>query len=563
MRIGLVSREFPPFFGGGVGTYVYQMSRALAKENHEVHVFTVKTDKSDNLADPPGVTVHRSLFDPPDPFSTGMAGPWTRANEWFHTAGLFYESLMDFLAGNKLDIVEFTEWEAPGWMLFMDPKWTVPSVVMCHTPTWFLQELNRQAPLNGQEMELFALAMADSVCAPCTPMANRTESAVNLSKPVTVIPYPYFADDVNEKYTPADSDKILFIGRLERRKGVVELGKALNIFLDKHKNARFHFVGGDTPTAPGGGSMKEYLSLLIGQENSSRVRFLDNMPADSLYKLYQSSLFCVFPSIFENFPNVCLEAMASGRTAIVGNDSGMVEMMGDSGIPVNQGDIDTLAEKISFLFENRDHARRLGKRAFKRVRKQFAPGRIVKRKIEYYNKVINENGSSIPLEKRTARVHHKTWAKSLAEITEAMCCLHGDPIKNRGDIPNPIIDRILQKIPRIKKNITAALYGAGRHTQKIIPDILSLKENGINIEMILDDNPKLEGKEFNGIKVFPPEKARESSLDCIILSSDAMESLLWEKSRPLREAGIATYRLYEPDSSLRKESGKDNRRAIH
>ena len=548
MKIGFVSREYPPFFGGGVGTYVDQASRALASLGHDVHVFTMGAGQGYADGDPPGVFVHRLRYAPPDPFTKGLAGAWTRANEWLYAAGLFYRALMEFTEKQRLDIVEFPEWEAPGWMLLLDPRWAVPSVVRCHTPTWLLQELNGQSPLRGQDLELLQLALADGVCAPCTPMAERTGSAVELARPIEMLPYPYAADEVTTRFEAPQGKRVLYVGRLEARKGVEELIRAAPEVLNAEPEAHLVLVGGDTPTAPGGGSMKEHLVSLLGNEHLPRVRFVDNIPGDRLVQYYRSSLFCVFPSRFENFPNVCLEAMALGRTAVVGSDSGMVEMTGDSAVPVAPGDPAGLARAMVGLLRDPARCVQLGEAAYRRVRAAFEPAAIARRQAAYFRSVIETAGTRVSLGDRVARVKPGVWQKAAPELATALTALHGRAHEPEDTALPREVERLIERLAPCRGIRRFALYGAGRHTQKIVPYLPRLSDRGIEVKLILDDDEARQGTRIAGLAVVAPVEALAFELEGVVLSSDAMESRLWEKSRPLRAAGLPVYRLYGPPS---------------
>jgi glycosyltransferase involved in cell wall biosynthesis len=546
MIIGLVSREYPPFFGGGVGTYVHQVSRALAALGHEVHVFTVATGPSDATADPPGVHVHRMLWAPPDATRTALTGEWTTANRWFYAADLFREQLLQFLEDHRLDIVEFPEWEAPGWPLLMDWRWTTPSVVNCHTPTWFLQEINRQPPLPGQLLEKLELALADGVCAPCTPMARRIEAGVALERPARVVHHPYSAADVLHDYAPPRGRTVLYVGRLEFRKGVVDLLHAASLVGEKVPDARFLFVGGDTTTAPGGGSMREYLTATMPAGAAGRVEFVDNCPADRLFGYYREAAFCAFPSIFENFPNVCLEAMAAGRTAVVGADSGMVEMMGETGVVVPPENPRALADAIVALLDDPPRAAALGLAAYHRVREVFDPARQAQARVEFYQSVLARTGPSVSLEQRLARVAPSVWRETAPEQARALRIL----FSGRDDYAGPYnaaVERLIRAVtPSLgaRTTVRVALYGAGQHTHKILPFRKELEGKGIVLTLVLDDDPARHGQSLDGLPIRPPQEALTAPIDLVALSSDAMEPLLWRRSRFLRDAGVTVVRLY-------------------
>lgn len=549
MNIGFVSREYPPFFGGGVGTYVYQMSRALAAAGHQVQVFTVRTGADDHVADPPGVHVHRVAYAPPGPDEGGLSGPWTRANGWLHAARLFRDQVLDFTRKHKLDVVELPEWEAPGWLLLLDWRWNVPTVVNCHTPTWLLQELNLQAPLAGQRLEKLQLALADAVCAPCTPMARRVARGVDLENPITVVAHPYFAEDVVAEPVPPTGKRLLYVGRLEHRKGVITLIDAAQRVLAAEPDAELLLVGGDTNTRPGGGSMKEFLENRIAPEYRDRIRFVDNVPAHELFPLFADAAFCVFPSIFENFPNVCLEAMAAGRTAVVGDDSGMVEMLGDAGVTVPPQDVEALTAAVLALLRDPARVQTLGHRAWRRGREVFAPAKIAAERAAFYDLVRRRLDGRSTLKTRLARVAPSVWVDTMPEYAATFRQLLTGT-RHEGAAEDPLVARVLQRVhlllPDVRQ-VRVALYGAGRHTQQLAPFFHALDRRGVTVAMVLDDEPSRHGTTIGGVMVAGPQAALEAQLDAVVLSSDAAEPLLWEKSSALRNAGMLVIRLYAID----------------
>jgi glycogen synthase len=544
VKIGLVSREYPPFFGGGVGTYVHQVSRALAAAGHEVHVFTVRTGPEDRSADPPGVQVHRAPFDPQPASRSGFTGPWVMANRWFHAALLFRDQLLEFTAEHRLDIVEFPEWEAPGWLTLLDWRWDTPSVVNCHTPTWLLQQLNGQPPLAGQVFENLETALVEAVCAPCGPMARRVEAAM-APETVTVVHHPFFADDVDADPQPARGKHMLYVGRLELRKGVIELIDAAAHVLDEEPEAELTLVGGDTTTRPGGGPMKELLEARVAPRHRDRVHFIDNAPSAELYAFYRRAAFCVFPSRFENFPNVCLEAMAAGRTAIVGNDSGMVEMIGEAGVTTPPENPAALAEAMLGLLRDPARVEELGRQAARRAREIFAPAKMAAARVAYYEQVIAASGERSALAARLARVPEDVWRQVAPDQATAFRILLAGKLEGAAH-QNIVVERLLRKVALKLNNrpqVRIALYGAGQHTQQLAPFFDLLTDKGVAVALIVDDNPARHGDRIGNVEIVAPSAAI-GVVDAVVLSSDAAETALWTKSATLREAGLPVVRLY-------------------
>lgn len=90
-----------------------------------------------------------------------------------------------------------------------------------------------------------------------------------------------------------------------------------------------------------------------------------------------------------------------------------------------------------------------------------------------------------------------------------------------------------------------ALYGAGTHTRALGP---LLMEPRLDIACIIDDNPAIHGVKLWGYPVVSRERALEMSLQAVVLSANSHEDKLWERARPLREAGIEVIRLYTAEA---------------
>ncbi len=132
-------------------------------------------------------------------------------------------------------------------------------------------------------------------------------------------------------YTPSkhsqvhNSKTILYVGRLEKRKGVKYLLKAFSLLKTKHPDVRL-VIAGDGPDM----TMLKRLSLELGLNSSIDFKgFVDD--DTKLQLLRESDLFCS-PALYgESFGIVLLEAMATATVAVAGNNGGYAALMKDSG----------------------------------------------------------------------------------------------------------------------------------------------------------------------------------------------------------------------------------------
>ncbi|MFN7131858.1 MAG: glycosyltransferase, partial [Myxococcales bacterium] len=120
---------------------------------------------------------------------------------------------------------------------------------------------------------------------------------------------------------------VAYIGRLEYRKGVDLLVRAADEALDRlDRPVTFHFFGRDTGTWHGE-SMRGHLDTLIGKEHAASFEFHDYVPQNELRERYLPAMdLFVFPSRFENYPNVLLEVLGLGKPVLVSQFGCMPEM---------------------------------------------------------------------------------------------------------------------------------------------------------------------------------------------------------------------------------------------
>lgn len=406
LGIALVSREYPPFFGGGIGTYARWVVPALASAGVRVHVVTEAHDATHPRVELEGmVTVHRV------PVSTGRGG-WTSAAARFSiNAGRVVANLT---RRGAIDVAEFAECEAAGaaTLLMRGAGRAIPTVVHLHTPSELLYELRSlsvrrlDASLGAYfEGERLAIRLADVVCAPSHFIARWAESHYSLSDTPTVIPYAL--GPVDAPPPPARQPVVLYAGRIEPRKGVESLILAWKHVIARHPGARLRLAGADTAGAPDGGSLKAYLLSLLDDTQRRTVQFLGRLRPEELAAEYAGASVCVVPSLWENFPNTCIEALTNARPVVVSDNGGMSEMFEgtDAGLVFRAGEPLALADALAGLLS--EPAERLadrGRAGRARVLSVCDPARVARLRVEMYMRAIERAATTGGQEGRTAGV---------------------------------------------------------------------------------------------------------------------------------------------------------------
>ena len=180
--------------------------------------------------------------------------------------------------------------------------------------------------------------------------------------------------------------KILFVGRLAKIKGINVLLKAFNKLLLKYPQSILYIIGK--------GEYRPYLEQLAKKLNIKKsVRFLGFVPDDDLPRYFKSCDIFVVPSFRENQPITILEAMASQSPVIATNIEGIDEVIKheENGLLVPKNDVDALATEIIRLLEDKLLYDALSKNAFTTVEKNHSYKHIGSKFIELFEKLLEES----------------------------------------------------------------------------------------------------------------------------------------------------------------------------
>jgi phosphatidylinositol alpha-mannosyltransferase len=207
-------------------------------------------------------------------------------------------------------------------------------------------------------------------------------------QPITIIPNGIDLARY-KKIKVAKSSKqrtILYVGRLEGRKGVKHLLQAYQLVEQNNDDIRL-VIAGDGPD-------REKLELLAEDLKLKSVDFLGFVSdEDKLELLNKADLFCS-PAMFgESFGIVLLEAMATGTVAVAGDNSGYIGLMQDIGALsiVNPTDTEEFARRLELML-NQPDLRGMWQKWAKDYVKQFNYPNIVDQYEKLYRKALKDHG---------------------------------------------------------------------------------------------------------------------------------------------------------------------------
>jgi len=286
----------------------------------------------------------------------------------------------------RVDVVESYDWSGPLWR---HPS--VPLVVRMHGANTAHCAYERRRPSRKlRHFERKNVAMADRLVAVSEHIGGLTVRSVGLpNKSYRVIYNAVDTELFRPRHTACDGNEVLYVGTVNRRKGVEELFKAIPEVLARRPETRFRIAGEICKNEDSQRLDSYLLSLLPGGYRSS-VEFLGRIPHEDLPLLYNQAAVCVFPSLAEAFGLTCVEAMACGRPVVMTNQASGPEIVeeGVSGLLADPRDAQKLANCLLKILEDTELQQRFGKAGRKRVEEKFCLHRLAEATLEEYLKVI-------------------------------------------------------------------------------------------------------------------------------------------------------------------------------
>lgn len=399
MRIALLSFEYPPETGfGGIGTYAWYQARALAKLGHEVHVLagaTAVTPLRSSAHD--GLTVFR--------FRAGgrlmrWFGRLDRHRLWWTKNRLengwcMHLGFKELRRRFEYDVVEMPECGADGLLI----NWLqrVPTVVKFHSPARLIMptyDVRKADHVACSWVEGAGIRGAGALTSCSRFLAQEVRSKMGVRRPVEVIAngIDLALFDAGEQIDararfglPRDKPVVFFAGRMEKRKGIHLCPEICETILKRHDVA-FAFAGADLF----GHVEKELLPRLRAQELRGSVHYLGKLTLPEVTSCLRQSDVYFMPSLWENCPYSCLEAMAAGRAIVASDAGGLPELIedGSNGLLAASGDAAAFARQIERLVCDRELRERLGAAARRTVEARYTDVGIARQSLDCWTRAL-------------------------------------------------------------------------------------------------------------------------------------------------------------------------------
>jgi glycosyltransferase involved in cell wall biosynthesis len=361
LNLCLTCRDVQPDAAGGLARATRELAQALGAEGHTVHLLTNST--ADAFPDLTGVSV-TPVFAASTSGRFGNPERDTASDNLRHAAAVHREVLR-IHGRTAVDAVLAPLWRSEGVVCALDDRF--PTVVSCMTsiqttidldpPTRRIPDIDERLALERESLRRcrFLHGLTDAVL-------SKTISDHQLEPEATVVIGRGLRDrgvPRRQRTAPDGPVKVLFVGRIERRKGVDTLLEAARELVEAGLGVTFTLAGPNADPDYYDGLERE---ACRHPGLRQRVRFTGQVSDDALLALYaEADIVCV-PSRYESHGIVLLEAMMSAKPILTCNAGGIDEVItpGHDALAVAPDDARALATALRRLVSEPELRDRLG-----------------------------------------------------------------------------------------------------------------------------------------------------------------------------------------------------------
>ena len=376
LRVCLLSVGYPPENTHGVSRSTHTLAQGLAELGHEVHVVTA--GDRHNVVFRDGAYIHEVNGAVCNRYGTYATNGYQNLAHWLNHSHAVFDKVRSLRINHEIQIVDTPLWNLDGLVTAVSAE--VPVAVRVVT------SMKQIAAVHGQEsdenrlladLESDLLRMASAIISNSRGTVRTLREIYGLDLEETlhhVAPYgivPVADEDLSGATEIPQETTVLFVGRLEGRKGILELFEAIPEVLRRAPRTRFQIVGSDNSHADGfrAEHRMDYPSYFKKKYGSctGQVDFLGFVDEDRLAERYRSCDLFVAPSRYESFGLIFLEAMNFAKPVIGCRAGGPEDIIvdGETGLLVAPQDPRALADAISELVispAKRDEMGRAGRR---------------------------------------------------------------------------------------------------------------------------------------------------------------------------------------------------------
>lgn len=404
MRICLVSEQYPPTGTGGIASYVHCLAHGLAAAGHDVSVIAgtshqrkVTGGHQPGPAQPASEVklygVPNAKLPLPLPVRRKGLGIW---KTFERSIAVDREIARLERSQGPFDVVEAPNWGSESLIYSFHPR--APLVVRLSTPLAQVNHLRgNDRPRPGMRLLCYleALSVRRAAChiAHSESVANACAQLYRIPTTKSCLiplglPIPH-----SREMQRVDEDEgvtILYVGRLEKRKGIDLLLHAIPEVVRRVPHSKFIIAGADSGDAPDSESYRDNFAAFASSQARAATTFLGHVDGSALCKLYSDCDLFVAPSLTESFGLIYLEAMAHAKPIVAFHTGAVPEVVaqGETGILAEPGNVSDLASALIRLANDRQLRHEMGTRGYQRALSNFTLDRMVEKTVACYTSLV-------------------------------------------------------------------------------------------------------------------------------------------------------------------------------
>jgi glycosyltransferase involved in cell wall biosynthesis len=391
MRVVMVAWEYPPHVVGGMGRHVVDLVPLLVTADCELHIVTPLIRGGAPIErDTHGVWVHR------------VPAPAMDASN--HVAFIKHSGPALIAAAaairrnhGAVDLIHAHDWLGAPAAIALKHAWRRPLIATIHAtergrqqgtlssePSRAIDELEWQLSYEAWRVIVCSQFMAHQLQRDFATPADKLDVIPNAVVPA-VEPFASAAARLamRRHFVADDAPLVLYVGRLVFEKGIHILLQAWPTVLGRWPNARLVIAGI-------GAMLDDLRDQARALGIDSTVQFAGFVSDEAREQLYRCADVAVFPSLYEPFGIVALEAMAAGCPVIASATGGLAEVVDahHTGITVAPNNSDSLAWGIEHVLAHPDWSLQRARRARELVQRIWTWERVAQQTIAVYHRVV-------------------------------------------------------------------------------------------------------------------------------------------------------------------------------
>ncbi|WP_232493653.1 glycosyltransferase [Novosphingobium kaempferiae] len=400
LRICLLSQDYPPVGNGGIGQWTREMATGLAARGHEVTVICRSETDYPYIDFIDGVWVHR-ITEQVDVGDHAVRED-VPAALWNYSASIEAEirriqdrRRFQVVCGPLFDLEPLAVLRRSGIPTVVSLQ-TTYRLALPHKPDWLDNASYRKNHVDrviAKEGDL--LANAPFILANTPGLIADLEAgyAVRLT-PDRVTTIGHGIEDLARGIVPMpaapDRVRLLFVGRLELRKGADILLDALPGLLRDHPQLDVDIVGDDQQVI-GKDTLRRTFEERCRRDgvDTARVTFHGAVSREDLLRHYAGCDIFVAPSRYESFGLIFVEAMIFAKPVVGIAVGGVVDVVADgvNGLLIPRDDPAMLADALAQLIRDPERRRAMGRAGRAAYEEKFRMEAMIDASEAYFRKV--------------------------------------------------------------------------------------------------------------------------------------------------------------------------------